>query len=235
VILRSVMVLLGCMVVAAICWWSPATASGPKTGVLMKLPERIGGLIGVPAEPTKVELEKLPTDTQFSKMTYFTATNEVIERDLAHVSVVLSGAESRSIHRPEVCLTGQGWSIDGAKTMSIEIVPGRSLLVQDLAISGTFPGADGKAQHLRAHYVYWFVGTDFDTPSHYERLWHSTWDAVVHNVNHRWAYPSVMAYVTENSDPQVSGQRKRNDEETLRLIAYLIKNLVPLLQKNYQP
>jgi hypothetical protein len=215
------------------CWFSPPPRGGIEAGVVMHLPARVGLLAGTQREPDKTEMEVLPTDTQFAKMTYVTATQDAAERDVAHVSVVLSGAESRSIHRPEVCLTGQGWTVTGSQVVPVQIAPGRTLLVKDLAISGTFPANNGKARQLKAHYVYWFTGTDVTTPSHFTRLWRSTWDAVLHNVNHRWAYASVMACVTEDMDPAECGERRRTDEQTRRLISYLIQQLVPQFQKEF--
>jgi len=121
--------------------------------VILSLPPRVGLLTGVPKKPDAVELKLLPTDTEFAKMTYVTATHDALERDIAHVSIVLSGAESRSIHRPEVCLTGQGRTIEGSTIVPVEIAPGRVLQVRDLALSGEFPLADGTARRLRTHYA----------------------------------------------------------------------------------
>lgn len=216
-----------------LCLASPAPRGGAESGVILSLPPRVGLLAGVPKKPDAVELKLLPTDTEFAKMTYVTATNEVLESDIAHVSIVLSGAESRSIHRPEVCLTGQGWSIEGSAIVPVEIAPGRVLQVRDLTLSGEFPLSDGSTRRLRTHYVYWFVGSDFSTPSHFERLWHGTCDAVLRNVNHRWAYVSIMAAVTEDLDPKVSGERRRTDVQTQRLISYLVQQLVPQFQRDF--
>lgn len=232
-IARAVLLLVMAAGTALACWYSPLPRGGHEAGVVMDLPLRVGLLAGTPRSPDKIELDVLPTDTQFAKMTYATATRDVTERDIAQVSVVLSGAESRSIHRPEVCLSGQGWTVTGSQTIPVEIMPGRTLLVKDLAISGTFPATNGKAKQINAHYVYWFTGTDVTTPSHFARLWRSTWDAVLHNVNHRWAYASVLGIVTDNLDPSESGERRRTDEETRRLITYLIKQLVPQFQKDF--
>lgn len=216
-----------------LCVASPAPRSSADAGVLMSLPPRVGLLKGVPQKPDAIELKVLPTDTEFVKMTYVTATSNVLERDVANVSIVLSGAESRSIHRPEVCLTGQGWSIDKSQIIPIAIAPGRTLWVRYLALSGEFPLPSGKVERLRSHYVYWFVGNDFNTPSHFDRLWHSTWDAVFRNVSHRWAYVSLMATVTENLPPEVSGERQRSDQQTQRLITYLVQRLVPQFQRDF--
>jgi len=234
-IARATIVFLLAASTALACIVMPAPRGGQEAGVVMQLPARVGPLVGHERKPDKIEIEKLPSDTAFAKMTYVTATNEATERDLAQVSVVLAGAESRSIHRPEVCLTGQGWTITDSRIVPIEITPGRTLQVKDLSIEGTFPTEHGKAQQLRAHYVYWFAGNDFTTPSHFDRLWRSTWDAVLDNVNHRWAYAAVMAQVTEGLDPAQSGERRRTDEQTSRLIAFLIQQLVPQFQKEFIP
>lgn len=231
--IRSVILLCIVGATALICHFSPPPHGGSEAGVIMRLPASVGRLQGTPKSPDKVETDVLPADTEFAKMTYVTATNDVNERDIAHVSIVLSGAESRSIHRPEVCLTGQGWTITSSQIIPVEIAPGHTLKVKDLGIEGTFTRKDGKPQRLRSHYVYWFAGTDFDTPSHFERLWHSTCDAVLHNINHRWAYVSVMAAVTEDLDPADWGERRRTDEQTRRLIAFLIQQTVPQFQKNF--
>jgi hypothetical protein len=54
---------------------------------------------------------------------------------MANVTIVLSGAERRSIHRPEVCLDGQGWTLLDAHVIPVEISPGKVLEVKDLHIS----------------------------------------------------------------------------------------------------
>jgi hypothetical protein len=226
-----------CVLTAATLVWCaicPAPVGGHAAGVVMTLPRQLGPLLSQPDEASKVEKEMLPTDTEFAKATYFTAQAKDDERDIVQVSVVLAGAESRSIHRPEVCLIGQGWSIVDEKTVPVEITKGRTLYTRDLTIEGTFVTKPGEpARRLRAHYVYWFVGTAFNTPSHSERMWHSTWDAVLHNVNHRWAYVSMMALITEGTEPATSGQRQRTDEQTQRLVHYVIQGLVPQFQKDF--
>jgi hypothetical protein len=149
--------------------------------------------------------------------------------------VVLAGAERRSIHRPEVCLNGQGWTLLDSRVIPVEISPGNVLRVKDLFIERTWVAKDGSKKPLRAHYVYWFVGTDVTTPSNWTRVWLSTWDSITRNVNHRWAYPSVSAWVTDNFTPEECGQRPRTSEETVAMIVQLIRDLAPRFQKEYMP
>jgi len=229
------MVLIAAVSLAVLaCRFSPEVRAGNVAGVVMELPAGIGRFIGDNEEPDKVEKEVLPADTQIVKMRYRTTAIPQM-RDMANVTLVLSGAERRSIHRPEVCLDGQGWTLLEARTVPVEIAPGRMLEVKDLFVERPWLVKNGTQKMLRAHYVYWFVGTDVTTPSNAERVWLTSWDNIARNVNHRWAYPSVTAWVTENFDPKESGQRRRNSEETMQLITGLIRDLAPRFQREFMP
>lgn len=218
------------------CRLSPPVRSGQEAGILLELPPTAGRFLGYRDEPDEIELKVLPSDTGIAKMTYRTASQGPDRRDIAQVTLVLAGAERSSIHRPEVCLQGQGWSLVDSRTIPIDIASGHSLLVQDLMIERPIPTKDnGPAKRLRAHYYYWFVGTDRTTPSHLERIWLSTTDSVLRNVNHRWAYASVMAWVTDDFAPSQSGQRRRTDAETRAIIEGIIRDIVPRFQKEFMP
>ncbi len=217
------------------CRHSPPLAQEHDSGVLMRLPGGASRFLGEPGTVSEVEKTLLPEDTQIVKMNYRSASYGPGTRDQAEVTLVLAGAERRSIHRPEVCLTGQGWTLLDSRTLPVEILPGRSLRVRDLLIEKTVHLANGQPRVLRAHYVYWFVGTDVTTPSHFERVWLTAWDSVTRNVNHRWAYASVQAMVTENWSPEESGQRTRSSEQTVEMVLDLIRDLVPRIQKDFLP
>ncbi|MEN3940933.1 exosortase/archaeosortase family protein [Prosthecobacter sp. SYSU 5D2] len=225
---------MAALVLAAIagCRLSPEVTAGSQAGVVMELPTGIGRFVGDAEEPDKVEKELLPADTQIVKKRYRTLSSPDM-RDVANVTLVLSGAERRSIHRPEVCLDGQGWTLLESRVIPVEIFPGRILEVKDLHIERIWVAPDGSRKPLRAHYVYWFVGTDVTTPHNATRVWLSSWDNITRNVNHRWAYPSVTAWVTENFDPAETGQRRRSSEETMEVILTLIKNLTPRFQTSF--
>lgn len=232
-IVRSAITAMLAALTVLACRLAPEIRGGNEAGVVMRLPSGVGRFLGEAVEPDKVELELLPSDTQLAKMRYHTAALRADRRDQADVTLVLAGAERRSIHRPEVCLQGQGWTLVASQVLPVEITPGRPLEVKDLLIEKPVQLKDGRRKTLRAHYVYWFVGTDVTTPSHFTRNWLSTWDSVFRNVNHRWAYPSVMAWVTDNFDPGELGQRQRGSAETLGMIEELIRNLVPRFQREF--
>jgi hypothetical protein len=183
-------------------------------------------------ERDAAEKELLPTDTQMVKMQY-RSPGRPADRDLAQVTLVLAGAERRSIHRPEVCLDGQGWTLLDSRIVPVEISPGQFLNVKDLLVEREMRRADGTPKMLQAHYVYWFIGTDVTTPSNAVRVWLTTWDNIARNVNHRWAYASITAWVTDNLETRESGQRARDSEGTTKLVSELIRRLVPQFQKEF--
>ena len=198
----------------------------------MSLPTAAGRFLGQSLEMDAAEKELLPADTQMVKMQY-RSPGLPEDRDLAQVTLVLAGAERRSIHRPEVCLDGQGWTLLDSRIVPVEISPGRVLNVNDLHIERDIRRPDGNRKMLRAHYFYWFIGTDVTTPSNATREWLSTWDNIARNVNHRWAYASVTAWVTDNLETSECGQRSRNSEATVKLVSDLIHLLAPQFQKEF--
>jgi hypothetical protein len=234
-IVRAFILLALCGMTVLLCQFSPQPKGGDEAGVLAELPMVAGSFVGETEAPSDKERELLPADTIIVKREYRTPGRSMTNRDLAHVSLVIAGNDSRSIHRPEVCLDGQGWTITDSRVREVKLLSGELLRVRDLAIEREVLLGDGTKLPLRAHYVYWFVGADVTTPSNLERQLISLRDSVLRNVNHRWAYPSVMARVTDNLTPQQSGERRRNDEETVQMILSLIRSLAPHLQRGEMP
>jgi len=234
--LSRAIILCVCMVSAVLaCLLSPEIRQGEAAGVVMHFPKEITGFIAEAGEPDPVEKQLLPEDTEFAKAIYHTGTMDVSKRDIAHLSIVLSGTERKSIHRPEVCLVGQGWTMLGSKVIPIDIGQGRTLRATDLYIEKPITMKDGTKRSLRAHYLYWFIGKDVSTPSHLERIWLTLWDNIVRSVNHRWAYVSAMAIVSEGFTPEEIGQQPRDSEKTLAMLSDITRQIVPSIQKEYMP
>ncbi len=84
-------------------------------------------------------------------------------------------------------------------------------------------------QHLlvKAYYMYWYVADDLTTPSHTARNWMSSWDRVVHNRDHRWAYVIAMSPITQTIRPD-----GLDAEQTRDLLTSFIRQIVPTFQKN---
>ncbi len=133
-----------------------------------------------------VEYNALPHDTEFIKSIYTNDTSGQV-----FVSIVLSGKERSSIHRPQRCLVGQGLTITSSKTMKIPLSGRDPMKVEVLETIRNYTMPDGEPAVYHGYYAYWFVGQNRETHSHYERMFWLAWDRVVHSVAHKWAYIAV--------------------------------------------
>lgn len=161
---------------------------------------------GQPAEVTPVERELLPPDTGFSRMNYVSLHN-LNTRVL--LSIVLSGRDRTSIHRPEICLVGQGWTIDGRTTHSFTWPssakasegkpdqPAARVPATVLRIEREFTSPRGEKVKVPALFAYWFVGADRVVASNTERVLQASLDRLRHLQAHRWAYVVVQTLAAD--------------------------------------
>ncbi len=222
---RAGVVLLLALLVGVAYLFNPPLNVQPQPGVIMDLPVVIGDYYGKPGEISKVELDILPKDTEFARRYYEDGHGHQI-----NCSIVLSGAEQRSIHRPEACLVGQGWTIIGQQNIPIPLLSGHPLTARQLTLERRVPAPDGGFTTVRAFYDYWFVGQNVATPSEMQRVLLSNWDRVVHNRAHRWAYVSVFSLITENL--RADGL---NADQTRSLLTSFATQIVPTFQISEMP
>jgi hypothetical protein len=187
-----------------------------EPGVLMNLPDGIGSYLGFDTDVTEGERLILPRDTEFAKKRYdgFNMAEITIE-------IVLSGAHRQSIHRPQVCLVGQGWAIQKEETIPITLADRRVQKVRKLTLVKT---EDGK--QIVGYFIYWFIGKDKTTDDHLERIFLTSWDRIVHRVNHRWAYVIVSSIL--NPGLKVTEQEKK---QVLSDLISFTGQMIPMIQK----
>lgn len=164
------------------------------------LPKYIGtDWIGRESEVTTVERELLPSDTGFARKLYVSLNDR---RHQVFVSVVLSGQDRSSIHRPELCLVGQGWSIEGqAQTTFGENIPAALLsLTRDVVTP------DGEHVRVPALFAYWFVGRDQVVATTFERMGQTALNRLRLRPD-RWAYVVVQAAVLPIEDKVLTLKR----------------------------
>ncbi|WP_309387790.1 exosortase [Cerasicoccus frondis] len=140
--------------------------------------------LGKSAPISEVERQVLPDDTGFSRSNYV----HLGGKEFVYFSIVLSGKGRGAIHRPELCLVGQGWTIEARSIHTFE-VPGMpdGLQASVLEIERTVRTADGE-QKIPGLFAYWFVGRDRIAPTNSERLAWFAWDRLTRMQSHRWAY-----------------------------------------------
>ncbi len=153
----------------------------------VELPTYLGSeWMGHHIDPTPVEKQILPPDTGYSTKLYVN-----LDEPSRHVllSIVLSGRDRTSIHRPELCLVGQGWTIDAASLHRFSY-PGRAGAGFEATVLRVHREASGPKGRVSVPeiVVYWFVGDDRVVPSQGGRMFYDALNRVLRGRAARWAY-----------------------------------------------
>lgn len=171
----------------------PGVRSAPVEGSLRRTIQLPLDVPGYQAKPLTVDtnvVNALPADTSFAQVIYSDA-----EGREAMAMVVLMGTDRTSIHKPQFCLTGQGWNIDESRstkeTIHFDAPVAFDLPVMKLVASRTVE-ANGQKSAYSGIYVYWFVAEDAYTEDHWERMWWMAGHLVRKGELQRWAYISYF-------------------------------------------
>ena len=172
---------------------------------------------------SEVERQLLPADTEGARRIYTDKNG-----DQLWCSVILAGREVTSIHRPEFCLPGQGWKIqdEHVQTVPVAEVPGGSLGMMRMNATRSVPLTDGRTEQYRSIFVYWFIGKDRVTPYHWQRIFWTARDRVLHNTNHRWAYVMISVLVSNDMAQDNNG---KSSDEAMKVAARFVRDIYPTL------
>lgn len=171
----------------------PAVTNSPIPGSIrlhVNLPERVLDYASVPVDVAKYVLDFLPPDTSFGQRRYTASDGFVTD-----VNVVLMGTDRTSLHKPEICLEGQGWHVIATQSGTDEVHIERPCAydLQVMKLIATKEGMeDGQPVQLRGIYVYWFVAPGELTAHHWQRMWWMGRDLLFSGVLQRWAYVSFF-------------------------------------------
>ncbi len=179
------------------------------------LPTMVPGYTFESGKISPTELHSLPADTTFGRAIYTGSDGFT-----AQATAVLMGGDRTSIHRPEYCLTGQGWRIRSKQEVTLANPDGSSSgrTVQRFD-GGMVSSLEGRRQELAGVYVFWFVADGQRSASHWERQWWMIRDLVTKGVLQRWAYISFFA-------PCPPGR----EDEAFRRVAQLIGEIAPAIE-----
>jgi hypothetical protein len=108
------------------------------------------------------------------------------------VTIVFSGIERRSIHRPQICLVSQGNRILNEYSRNFNIDKKKKLQLRILEIHQIFgSGDDQETVVLPAIYTYWLFNPERETDSHWKRFLYMAIDNSFRNYRPRWGYVSI--------------------------------------------
>jgi len=193
-------VVLASVLVAFAAGRLDALQASPDAGVFLaaggrdpaELPSFLaGGWMGRDVPVSAAEHAVLPPDTGYSRKNYIWLSDSARQ---VFVSIVLSGRDRTSIHRPELCLLGQGWTIDGRfghafayPGSAVGTIPATVLRVRRQMLAPR-----GGRTAVPTLLAYWFVGQDRVVAGHWERMWWSAIDRLCRFRSSRWAYVVVQ-------------------------------------------
>jgi hypothetical protein len=169
------------------------------------LPASLPGFTSTNMPEPEVVLGYLPKDTSYAGRLY-TATNGVQINN----TVILMGTDRTSIHKPDYCLPGQGWTIN-AKTVTNITVAGPHpypLPVAKWVVGNVYQTPDGEKHQVSGLYVFWFVADGQQTTDNYERMWWLGRDLLRKGVLQRWAYIAYFAMCPPGQEDATFDQMK---------------------------
>jgi hypothetical protein len=128
------------------------------------------------------------------------------------VSAVLMGGDRTSIHKPEYCLNGQGWTFRAANTEVIPI-PMQKPFAYELAVMKVVATknvrVDGQELTRRGLYLFWFVTDREISALHTGRMWSQTLHMLRTGELQRWAYISYFATCAPGQEEETLDWLKR--------------------------
>jgi exosortase len=173
--------------------------------------------MGRRSEVSEIERQVLPPDTGFSRKVYVSLADPSQQ---VLLSIVLSGRDRTSIHRPELCLVGQGWTIRSSFVHRFAYPRAAGgFLATVLRIEREIPAPHGRAT-VPQLFAYYFVGRDEVVATHWERIARDAWDRVFHARSDRWAYVVVQ---TGSSDGEAAA---------LGRIQTILESTIPVFQEH---
>lgn len=160
------------------------------------------------------ERSLLPKDTVVEKKRYIHPDGASI-----FVTIVLSGQERSSIHRPEACVLGQGRTIVESSIIAVPLEHSSDVDIKVLDLVRSYTSARSGQVEVPQYYAYWFVGRDRETAENWARMFWMAYDRIVRNVSHRWAYVSL------------AGTREPGKETHKKQIKQFVKAFYPEIRR----
>ncbi len=128
----------------------------------------------------------LPRDTPIFRKVY-----SAPDRPDIQATLVFSGTERMSIHRPQVCLVSQGSRLVNEYPMQVRAGPDRTIQTRVIEIVQEYTNAYNERVSEAAVFAYWYFSPERETSSHFTRLMWTAVDNALRNYRPRWGYVSI--------------------------------------------
>lgn len=159
-----------------------------SAGVNPEMPGLLAGYASVDQPMTAREKSILAEDVRIERRLYTRSDRAILS------TIVLSGAEKRSLHSPDDCLPAQGWMVADKNFVTLDLGDGFTPTASLMTMYRDVVDANGRRVRLRALNLFWYLGSDGTSCAGYEEhIWRTYFDALVKNLNHRWALLTFFA------------------------------------------
>jgi hypothetical protein len=170
------------------------------------LPARVLDFTSTNVPESEIELAYFPKDTSYVRRLYQAPDGFVVI-----ATIILMGTDRTSIHRPEYCLAGQGWSPVEKNEANI-LISGQEpyqLPVMKWVIENSIPMSDGRQQNMRALYFFWYVADGEQTASNVRFQCYQIRDLLFTGVLQRWAYVSYFSFCAPGQEEATFERMKK--------------------------
>ncbi len=166
---------------------------GPP-GVSLEMPSLIGPFVSTDQPMTALEKTVLAEDVRIERRFYTKSDRTIL------ATLVLSGAEKRSLHSPDVCLPAQGWKVSTQSPITLAADSGQPITATLMNMYQDIQTKDGRRARIRALNLFWYVGSDGTTCAGYHEHVRRTYsDALIKNINHRWTLVTMFVPLQDSS------------------------------------
>lgn len=177
-----------------VCALTPIQIELAKPGLVRTLPLQFKDFQGMEQGMTMQEKSILAEGVKIVRNAYLGPGGRQIT-----VTLITSGQGKRELHRPEVCLPGQGWNMAESTPVELKLSDGRTLTATLLRLFSDREISPGVPSRMRAVNLYWYVGSDGTTsPDYYDHIRISYLDAIFKTINHRWSMVSIFSPITDS-------------------------------------
>lgn len=167
-------------------------------------PDRVSGWRAVDGPISDVEVTNLPPDTVFGRKRYIDESGFG-----AQMTGVMMQTDRTSIHRPQTCITGQGWKILKTEVIDIPVPLPSSHVLKVTCLTSTRTEKTGEKRTYSSVYIYWFVSERRTVPGHPEALWAISQDLLTTGTLYPWAYVSCFSVCPTGQETLALSRMKR--------------------------
>jgi hypothetical protein len=189
---------------------APGLKSTPIPGdlrVQINFPTNTPGYDARSLEISQDVVKTLPADTSIGQMVYKDRSG----RETLAVAVMM-GTDRTSLHKPQFCLSGQGWTIDNSRSQRTTVHLDRPRPL-DLPVIKLVASREAESGGSRVKYscvfVYWLVSADDVVADHNQLMWRITRHVLQTGELQRWSYLYFMAICLPGQEDQAFTQVSR--------------------------